>query len=196
MKRLMIAAMLVSAVGILGVSHAACSGPGVAAGDHGDATVTFDAGGHTVNVHTAAFGNFLAGPVQVCAEGPAASLEPTTGYVRVTVDGAVVCTNTASAPAFDPFVFGGGVHDAATDACGADVTWDGLSWLLSPSVPPGLPDPPATGVDGTGVHAGDEQPAVVSGTYWYAGTTSAVPDGTVGWFSNHGAQVAVYGVVG
>jgi hypothetical protein len=72
------------------------------------------------------------------------------------------------------------------------MSWDGLTWLISPSVPTYLPDPPAVGIDATGAHAGNEQPAVVDGLYWYDGTIYTVPAGTVGWFSNHGAQVAVY----
>jgi hypothetical protein len=194
MKRVLITSMFVSVLGIAGFSHAGCDGPGVAAGDHGEATVTFaDADGHSVNIHTSAFGNFAAGPVQACADGTIPHLVPTTGFVTVTVDDTAVCTNTSSPPAFDPFIFGGGVHDATTDVCGADVTWDGLSWLISPSAPPGLPEPLAIGAGPDGVHAGDEQPAIVTGSYWYDGVTYTVPDGIVGWFSNHGAEAAVYG---
>jgi hypothetical protein len=202
MKRLVLVALILSTIGVVGISEAKKYGPcdtNVAVGDHGDATVTFaDADGHTVNIHTAAFGNFAVGPVNTgsghvnkCPPG----LSPTTGYVTVTVDGANVCTNTSKPPAFDPFVFGGGIHDATTDPCGADVTWDGLSWLLAPAAPPGPPDPPAVGASLTpnelNVWAGDEQPAIVDGIYWYGGITYAVPGGTVGWFSNHGAQVQV-----
>jgi hypothetical protein len=193
MKRLILAAMLLSAVGVVGVSRAECTGPVVTAGDHGDATVTWTADGHTMNIHTASFGNFLVGPVKACAHGARPRLQPTSGYVELKVDGAVVCTNTNSAPLFDPFVFGGGVHDAPTDPCGADVTWDGLTWLTAPAPPAGPPDPTAIGAQAghgaASVHGGDEQPATVSGVYWYGGGTYTVPDGTVGWFSNHGAQV-------
>jgi hypothetical protein len=60
----MLAALFLSAFGFSAASHAACSNRTVAVGDHGDATVTFTDSGHTVNIHTAAFGNFAAGPVQ------------------------------------------------------------------------------------------------------------------------------------
>jgi hypothetical protein len=72
------------------------------------------------------------------------------------------------------------------------VTWDGLSWFLAPAPPAGPPDPPATGYDTTGIHVGDQQLAIVTGTYWYGGTTYTVPNGTVGWFSNHGIHVAAH----
>jgi len=201
MKRLLLAALFLSAVGVAGVSSAhggACGDRYVAAGDHGEATVTFtDAGGHTVNIHTAAFGNFAVGPVNSGSgnlnKGPP-HVDATSGYVTVKIDGVNVCTNTSKPPAFDPFIFGGGVHDATTDACGADVTWDGLSWFLAPAAPPGPPDPLPVGKTpgAIGVYAGDAQPAIVTGTYWFDGTTYTVPDGTVGWFSNHGAQVEAH----
>jgi hypothetical protein len=198
MKRLLLAALLLSAVGTLGVSEGAGCKRYVAVGDHGEANVSFtDADGHDVYIFTTSFGNFAAGPVNTGSGRPVRCpphVDPQTGYVVVKIDGVQVCKNTSKAPAFDPFIFGGGVHDATTDACGADVTWDGLSFLFSPSVPSGPPNPLPVGVEGTGAHAGDAQPAVVDGIYWFGGTTYTVPAGTVGWFSNHGAQVAVSGV--
>jgi hypothetical protein len=191
MRRLVVAALFVSAVGLTVSARAACDGPGVAAGDHGEATVTFTAGGQTVNIHTSSFGNFVVGPAQACADG-SVGLAPTTGFVTIKIDGETVCTNTNKHPLFDPFIFGGGVHNDPVDPCGADVTWDGLTWMLAPSVPTYLPDPIPIGPDATGVHAGDVQPAAVDGIYWFEGTTYTVPAGTVGWFSNHGAQAAVY----
>lgn len=194
MKRLLLAAVVLSAIGVVGASQAYKCTPYVAVGDHGEATVTFTQDGQTVNIHTAAFGNFAVGPVTPgngrlakCPSG----IQPTTGFVTVKVDGVTVCKNTNKPPAFDPFVFGGGIHnDPDADPCGADVVWDGLSWFISPSLPPGPPDPIAVGGNKRGVWAGDEQPAIVTGFYWYGGTTYNVPDGTVGWFSNHGVQVA------
>jgi len=196
MRRLLFAALLLSAIGVAGTSHATCGQRDAAVGDHGDATVTFvDSGGHTVNIHTAAFGNFAVGSVHTGSgnvKNCPPSVQPTTGYVTVKIDGATVCTNDSKPPAFDPFVFGGGIHDATSDPCGADVTWDGLSWFLAPAPPAGPPDPPAIGTDGIGFHAGDEQLAIVTGTYWYGGATFTVPGGMVGWFSNHGVQVVAH----
>lgn len=65
MKRLLIAAVLLSSIGVFGVSEGlgGCK-KYVAVGDHGEAPVTFtDAEGRVVNIHTAAFGNFAVGPV-------------------------------------------------------------------------------------------------------------------------------------
>jgi hypothetical protein len=199
MKRLVLAAFVLAAIGITGAAQAhggACGDRYVAAGDHGEANVTFtDAGGHTVYIYTVAFGNFAVGPVNSGSGNVnkcPPHLDATSGYVLVKIDGVEVCRNTTKAPAFDPFIFGGGVHDVTTDACGADVTWDGLSWLLSPTAPSGPPDPLPVGKDGIGAHAGDAQPAIVDGIYWYDGTTYTVPAGVAGWFSNHGAQAVAH----
>lgn len=204
MKRLLIAAVVLSSIGVFGVSEGLGCKKYVAVGDHGEATVTFtDAEGRVVNIHTVAFGNFVVGAVNT-GGGDVANcppqIQPTEGYVEIKIDGALVCRNTNKPPAFDPFVFGGGIHNDLADPCGADVTWDGLSWMIAPAPPPGLPKPlplslgnKAKGVwPGTNVWAGDAQPAIVDGIYWLGGPTLNVPTGTVGWFSNHGAQVRIW----
>lgn len=199
MKRLLIAAVVLSSIGVFGVSQGLGCKKYVAVGDHGEATVTFtDADARVVNIHTVAFGNFAVGPVNT-GGGDVANcppqIQPTSGFVEIKVDRALVCRNTSKPPAFDPFIFGGGIHDdLATDPCGADVTWDGLSWLLAPAAPAGPPKPLAfsLGLKDGNVYAGDEQPALVDGSYKFGGTTYTVPAGTVGWFSNHGAQVQLW----
>ena len=198
MKRLLLAALILSAIGVVGVSEAAKCKRYVAVGDHGEANVTFtDADGRTVHIFTQAFGNFVLGPASTgalkLAKCPPPGITPTTGHVTIRVDGVKVCKNTSKPPAFDPFVFGGGVHDDPADPCGADVTWDGLSWMIAPAAPSGPPDPLPVGIH-KGAWAGDAQPAIVDGIYWFGGTTYTVPTGTVGWFSNHGAQVAYNGL--
>jgi hypothetical protein len=198
MKRSIIALAAVTAVCFAGAAHAAAPAGSpasktatrcVTTGSHDEATVTFkDRYARTTIVRTGSFGDFVSGPVKVCQDGTVTKLR-TTGYATITINGVLVCNNKKAAPLFDPFVFGGGIHNASGDPCGGNVAWS----ALVPGAPTYAPSPYPAGRTPNSFWTGYPQAGGVSGSYWYGCPAHCykltVPAKTFGWFSNHGVQV-------
>ena len=197
-KRSIVAVAAVAVVGFAGAAYASAptgaptSAPTVptavrciTTGAHIEATVTFkDKYARTTTIHTKSFGDFLTPPVKKCSNGKVTQVKRV-GAVKITINGVLVCNNTRVPPLFDPFVFGGGIHNASGDACGGNVGWHGLQ----PAAPNYAPKPYPVGRTANSFWTGYPQPVGVDGNYWYPGYKLTVPKKTAGWMSPKGTEV-------
>jgi hypothetical protein len=127
MRRLLIGALLVSGLGAgIGPSAAACEAL---------------ASTGTANAGYATYPS-VAGEVQVsiwedtltvaCADG--STSDTVAARLLIQLDGVARCDRTDVDPSYDPFLFGSGIHNDLSDACGADVTMASITDPLVPSV--------------------------------------------------------------
>lgn len=183
MKRLIIAAMLVSTVGAMDASQAGCTAAnrGGSAGPYDTAGVTFG----TLEVTAWTYGNFATGPMSVCSDGTAPTDAPH-GNFQVKRDGVVVCTSND--PAFritaDPFGFGASIPGTG-NGCSVKISFDGIT-----ATPGASADD--IGADAEGANAGVRKNAAVKdfgeggaapSRVTLGDETIIIPNGTMGFFS-------------
>lgn len=183
MKRLVLVAVVLSALGAVGAAQAGCTSEnrGGSAGPYDTAGVVFQ----NLEIKAWTYGNFATGAVSVCSDGTANVGTPA-GAFEVKRDGVVVCTNTD--PNFritaDPFGFGASIRGVGTD-CAVEISFDGIT------ATPGV-DPADAGADAEGGKAGARKNAPVKnvgegGTeashVIIAGEKTVIPNGTMGYFS-------------
>jgi len=183
MKRLLLVAMFVSAVGAVGAAQAQCTedNRGGSAGPYDSAGVTYG----DLEITAWTYGNFATGPVSLCSDGTTHAGSPH-GNFEVKRDGVVVCTSND--PAFrmtaDPFGFGASITGAGED-CAIAISFDGIT------ATPGA-DPNDVGADSEGANAGVRKNAPVKdhgeggtspSTVTIGGEVIEIPNGTMGYFS-------------
>lgn len=189
MKRILLAAMIMSAFGAVATAQAGCT-----AANRGGSVGPYDTAGVTygdIQVSAWTYGNFATGPASVCSDGDV-NTDAAYGNFTVKRDGVTVCTSND--PAFritaDPFGFGASIPgNGAT--CSVRISFDGIT---------GVPGASADdiGASGEGANAGIRKNAPVKNfgeggagaSYVQLGTeTIVIPNGTVGYFSK-GARAA------
>jgi hypothetical protein len=176
-KRLLIG-MIVAVMTIsFGAASAGC-GPANRGGSAGPYDRAYTAFG-SVEIYAQQYGSFAGGPAYLCSNGDGGVEPAARGYFEIKVNGSVVCMSTQRLSS-DPFGFGAGVHSPATDACGADMTWDGFDAMFEPG---------DVDASAEGVAIAMRKNTPVEGTYRYGGNTYTIPFDAVGWFTR-GARAA------
>lgn len=183
MKRLLIAAMVLSTVGAIGAAQAGCTteNRGGSAGPYDTAGVTFG----DLEISAWTYGNFATGAVSVCSDGTTNTDSPR-GNFTVKRNGVVVCTS--SDPAFritaDPFGFGASIPGVG-NMCSVSISFDGIS------ATPGVSESDI-GASGAGANAGVRKNAAVKNfgeggvdpsSVTLGNETIVIPNGTLGYFS-------------
>lgn len=174
MKRLILAAMIASALVVPGTAATAgCTSEnrGGSAGPYGVGYVAFG----QITVTAEQYGNFATGPAYVCSDGTYGVEGTARGKLVITSGGEVVCA-TSQRFGQDPFGFGSSVHSPPGDACGADITFDGITAIFEPS-------PDAVHASSEGADAGVRKYTPVTGKVWFGGETVNVPPFTRGHYS-------------
>jgi hypothetical protein len=182
MKGLMLMIVAVAALALpvaSGTAHAGCT-----AANRGGSAGSFDRGYTAfdgVEIYAEQYGSFASGPAYVCSNGDVGADAESRGLLEIRVDGELVCA-TSQRLSSDPFGFGSGVHSPETDACGAEISFDGVTSVFLPN-----PDDVRVGAEGADVSLRKETP--VTGFFWFDGETYQVPEGATGYFTR-GAKAA------
>jgi hypothetical protein len=175
MKRLIVAALAISAIGVVGSAQAGCT-----SANRGGSASAFDSASVSVanvTIYNEAYGNAVTGPAYLCSDGSAGRDEKARGKLEIRVNDVVVCS-TADALSSDPFGFSSSMVSAASSACGAAISFPGTTSPFGAD-----PDDVNAGAEGADAGARKTVPVKDGGKFWYGGNTYAVPNGTVGYFT-------------
>ena len=171
MRRLLVLALIASAFAIAGPAHATCGAAG--------ASTIFRAqfGNHKLTIRTIGSGASLGQPPTTAAgacDDTSTSTPREALFTLVdTSTNQTLCQRWMTDHSdYDPFGFAGGPHVPTTETCGADGSWNALSYALSVA---GGADPtrvrfPDAETDAFGASSGLASGAVVTATYWYEAT--------------------------